>query len=227
MVRQFSVFALAILTACSGQQSDELPPASADTIQTTVAASPEEHPDSVLKDHPELTADWPREPDQLYSCQQDQRFDSEVGADSYFTLYATVWKKKNGENKFQEQRKKLTVAFSAINSMFASIQGGGTFFGHQTARIPAYVEYSIWLYAEGNGKFDKTYDFTVQKTLYIQSLRQLLKDEFSINNSLSAKDKSLMLSEVTEHIANIEYNITDLFTLRRVQEFHYSEYGYY
>ena len=105
-------------------------------------------------------------------------------------LYAYYRKKQNGEEKYESQREALLQLYHAINVIYEGLNYGGTFFGHQYKRIPAFVEYSIYLYSTNQAYFDKKYDFNLQMNLYIKLLRQYIQDEEAVNVYNSIKNKT-------------------------------------
>ncbi len=183
----------------------------------------------IIDNHPELTSDYTENPDQVYHCSGDKEgFNSEAGQDGYFILYAYFLKNKNGDKKYSERRRKLIDIYQNINSLFANFEYGGTYFGHQGARILGYAEYSVYLYKQNETySISKTYDITKQKELYIKSLRQLISDESSINFNTTGQDKIERLKKLNKIVDDIDKAITDNFYLRRTQEFHYGHYEYY
>jgi hypothetical protein len=183
----------------------------------------------IIDDHPELhSSEYAEEPDLIYHSKKDNAdFDSEVGAEVYYILYAHFLKQKNGVEKYAIQRKKLIEIFKNINSLFASFQYGGTYFGHQQSKIPAYSEYGVYQYVD-IGEPEKTYNIKKQKTYYITSLRQLIEDENEIDNeTIDKKEKAKRIKKQHKIVDEIDKLITDNFYLRQAQAFHYSKYQYY
>ncbi len=183
---------------------------------------------AIVDNHPEFYDDWVYKPDWTYHT-YGTGFGSEAGQDGYYVLYAYFLKQQNGVEKYAEQRQKLTDIYLNINCLFQQIQGGGTYFGHQYYRIPAYVEYGIYelAYCE-HGEKSKTYDIGKQKDLYIQSLRQLIKDENEIAAMhMPKEDIRERNKELQKAVDEVAKSITDIFYLRKAQEFQYSYYGYF
>ena len=183
----------------------------------------------IVNNHHEFLTDYPEDPDQTYFCRPDKtEFVSEVGQDDYYVLYAFFLKQKNGIDNCAAMRKKLIDIYTNINDLFDALQYGGTYFGHQYSRILAYAEYSVNRYSESKGGFEKTYDITKQKELYIESLRQLIDDESTIDfNTLHEEDKIQRKKELNKIVDTLNKLITDNFYLRRAQEFQYEHYEYY
>lgn len=204
----------------------------ANEIGETLEFSKQEF-NNLIDNHPEFfnayeEYGYPQDPDQAYHCNtSNNEFSSEVGQDNYYILYAYFLKQKNGVKEYAKQREKLIDIYSNINSLFGYFQYGGTFFGHQSRRIIGYAEYSIYLLPKSKEDFEKTYDITGQKTLYIKSLRQLIDDESKIDNQTFGKEKIQRTKELNKIVDELDKLITDNFYLRRAQEFHYEHYEYY
>ncbi len=183
---------------------------------------------AIVDDHPEFYDDLVYKPDWTYHTYGND-FGSEAGQDGYYVLYAYFLRQQNGVEKYAEQRQKLTEIYLNINHLFQQIQGGGTYFGHQYYRIPAYAEYGIYelAYCE-HGEKSKTYDIGKQKDLYIQSLRQLIKDENEVAAMhMPKEDIQERNKELQKAVDEVAKNIIDFFYLRKAQEFQYSYYGYF
>lgn len=183
----------------------------------------------IIDNHPELISDYIQNPDLVYPCSGEKEgFNSEAGQDGYFMLYAYFLKNKNGDKKYSERRKKLINIYQNINSLFVHFEYGGTYFGHQQARILGYAEYSVYLFKQNETyALSKTYDITKQKELYIKSLRQLINDESSIDFNTTGQEKIERTKKLNKIVDDIDLAITDNFYLRRTQDFHYGHYEYY
>jgi hypothetical protein len=179
----------------------------------------------VVDKHPEFFEDFPNDPDALYSNNKDDNFYSEAGQDNYYATYAYFLKQKNGVKKYANQREKLINIFLDINHLFGMLQYGGTYFGHQYTRILGYAEYSVYILTYGSD--EKTYDISKQKELYIKSLRQLIDDESKIDFESMGKEKIERTKELNKIVDDLNRLITDIFFLRRAQEFQYRHYQYF
>ena len=183
----------------------------------------------IINKHPELlNIKYVQNPDLLYYCNGNrEEFGSELGQDTYYILYAYFLKQKNGVEKYAERRKKLIDIYSNINSLFGYFQYGGTYFGHQSSRILGYAEFSVHLFIDNEKYISKTYDMAKEKALYINSLRQIIKDESSIDYNTLGKEKIERNNELNKIVDNINNLITDNFYLKRAQAFQYDKYEYY
>ncbi len=183
---------------------------------------------NIVDKHSEFFEEYPQNPDLAYFKNNDkEEFESEIGQDNYYSLYAYFLKQKNGVEKFSQQRQKLIDIYSNINLLFAHIEYGGTYFGHESIRILGYAEYSICLLPKSKDDISKTYDITKQKALYIKSLRQIIEDESKIDFNTLGPDKIERTQKLNKIVDVIDKLITDNFYLKRAQEFHYGHYEYY
>lgn len=182
----------------------------------------------IIDKHAEFFEEHPNKPDQAYVKINDKEdFGSEVGQDNYYTLYAYFLKQKNGEKKYEKERKNLIDIYLKINSLFQHFQYGGTYFGHQYSRILGYAEYSIYLMPKSKEDIEKTYNITRQKELYIKSLHQLIEDESKIDFYTLGREKIKRNKKLNQIVDELNELITDNFYLRRAQEFQYGHYEYY
>ena len=183
----------------------------------------------IIDKYPELlNIKYVQNPDMVYYCSGNrEEFSSEVGQDTYYILYAYFLKQKNGVEKYSERRKRLIDIYSKINSLFSYLQYGGTYFGHQSSRILGYAEFSVHLFIENEKNISKTYDIAKEKALYINSLRQIIKDESSIDFNTLGKEKADRNNELNKIVESLDNLITDNFYLKRAQAFQYDKYEYY
>ena len=177
----------------------------------------------IIKHHPELITDIASQPDIAYHQQHDINFNSELGQDDYYLLYAYLLKNKNSDIKFRQQRIKLMSIYRAINTIYDRLNNGGTYYSHQESRIPAYVEYSI-NEGKNNDYYIKTYDIVKQKSLYLNSIKQLITDELDNNADIPQTEKSQLKNKLFETVNGMNGLITNTFYLKMAQQFQYSNY---
>lgn len=152
-------------------------------------------------------------------------FGSETGQDKFYLIYTYFLKQKNGERKFNSERQNLIELYKAINGLYACLDYGGTFYGHQHIRLNAFAEYSIYLLKNNREYYDKMYDFRNQKKIYLKSLIQYVTDEESQNvynqiDLVENKPKALeRAKELEKKIDILQKLITNYFYLYQVQEF--------
>ncbi|WP_367331778.1 hypothetical protein [Sphingobacterium multivorum] len=183
--------------------------------------------DNILSNHPEFLFEETFDPTLSYHLQHDMEFNSEAGQDNYCMLYSYFLMQVNGEEKYASHRKRLFQLFSKINELFALIEQGGSYFGHQHNRLLAEVEYSIYLMPKDKSELQKPYAINKQKQLYIQSLRQLVADETANNGGIEPQWKLNQIKRLNAVIEDINQLITDNFSLRRAQYFQSNYYEYY
>ncbi len=165
----------------------------------------------------------------LPPCDGDT-FGCEVCHDTYFALYAYFLKKYSGEQLFKGKRDTLQKLYRAINYIYRSLSGGGTYFGHQDTRILGYAEYSIYRgFEKKTGKlrnfFEKPYDIKSQKALYLRSLRQMITDEVNNNyDQFLPQQRPEAFRELFKTVDEIDGLITNYFYLSETKEFEYSHY---
>ena len=203
----------------------------------TLSYSKKEFKD-IIDNFPELTSDKIYSPDISYKRNKTSvdiidslgnkdiiSFGSECGQDNYFLLYAYFLKKKNGEMKYVARRNNLIRIYNDINDIFENLNYGGTYFGHQQRRIIGYAEFAINWYSERKDFFDKSYDITKQKKLFINTLKQKISDEEDIDNNIyKQSEKEKRKKELYIIADDINNRISDNFYLKMAQEFVYEHY---
>ena len=176
---------------------------------------------SILENHPEINLHPPLHPDITYQ-KNNKEFSSETGQDVYFTIYAYNLEKHNHNTELM--RIKLIEAFHKVNSIHGAYKKGGSFFGHQKARIAAYAEFDVYSYRNRKPTYE---DFKKNKTNYIDSLK--INFEKGINKLVNTPDKakSLLLKEINLEISQLEKLIEDDIILEAARNFEQRHYNYY
>lgn len=144
-----------------------------------------------LKYYPELRLKTVIEPYLLYENRgntsnhkdPNMMFDSESGIDNYFLIYSAFLERINGLEKFNELRKSTGKIYDIQNSIEEVINGGGSAYGHNSARNYANFEFSLYNII----KEDTTYN-------YIDSVNNEINFIIKKQNFIkSEKDKSFKL----------------------------------
>jgi hypothetical protein len=177
----------------------------------------------ITKQHLELTADLTLKADVAYHQQHDINFNSEIGQDDYYRLYTYFLKSRNGDKKFEIERKTLTSIYNDINFIYRQLNSGGTYYSHMDARIFAYVEYAIYE-GKDNDYYVKTYNITQQKNFYLNSIKQLIIDELQNNSDIAETEKPQLKKKLLETVNHMNGLITNTFYLKMAQHFQYSNY---
>jgi hypothetical protein len=152
-------------------------------------------------------------------------FGSEAGKDQYYILYAWFLKNKQGIAKYAVRRKKLLEIYRTLNSIFGQLNYGGTYFGHQYARIEGYAEFAVYWFNHYPKVFERPYDMSKQKALYIEGLKQLIRDEVSIDENLFTEEaRKKRVIELFRYVNHLNKLITENFYLRMAKSFQIEKY---
>jgi hypothetical protein len=153
-------------------------------------------------------------------------FSCEVCKDGFYETYAYFLKSKNGDKKYDFQRKKLIEIFRCINEVYDDLRHGGTYFGHQYHRILGYAEYAVYKYDKDRKKYIINLQFNERKKLYIAFFRKGIFDEINNNNGdgMTGDDKVKLQKHLFKIVDKLDKLITDYFYLNNARQFQYSKY---
>ena len=175
---------------------------------------------SILENHPEINLHPPLHPEIAYQ-NNDKGFDSETGQDVYFTIYAHYLEKNNRDA--EQFRTKLIEVFHKMNSIHGVYKRGGSFFGHQKARIAAYAEFDVYSYRKRKPTLE---DLKKNKTKYIESLKVCFEKGIVKMVNTPEKSKTLLLKEINLEISQLEKLIDNDIILKAVRDFEQRHYNY-
>lgn len=175
---------------------------------------------SIVENHAEINLYPPLHPDIAYQ-NNNKGFNSETGQDVYFTIYA-YYLEKNNHNS-EQFRNKLIKAFRKLNNIHGLYKRGGSFFGHQKARIAAYAEFNVYIYREKKPTYE---DFKKNKTNYIDSLKINFEKGIKKLVNTPEKAKSMLLKEINHEISQLEKLIENDIILEAVRNFEQRHYNY-
>lgn len=175
---------------------------------------------SILENHPEINLHPPLHPEIAYQ-NNNKGFNSETGQDVYFTIYAYNLEKHN-HNK-EQFRTKLIEAFHKVNNIHGLYKRGGSFFGHQKARIAAYAEFDVYSYRKRKPTLE---DLKKNKTKYIDSLKVCFEKGIVKMVNTPDKAKALLLQEINIEISQLEKLIDNDIILKAVRDFEQRHYNY-
>jgi hypothetical protein len=175
---------------------------------------------SILENHPEINLHPPLHPEIAYQ-NNNKGFNSETGQDVYFTIYAHYLEKNNRDA--EQFRTKLIEAFHKVNSIHGVYKRGGSFFGHQKARIAAYAEFSVFNYRDKKPTYE---DFKKNKTKYIDSLKINFEKGIKKLIKTPEKTKTMLLKEINLEISQLEKLIEDDIILEAIRNFEQRHYNY-
>ena len=115
--------------------------------------------------------------------------------------------------------------FNDINVIFATLNSGGTFFGHQVNRIYAYAEFAVYENSRQQKTFNDNLDFRKQKTAYLNELRKKIMTQVAADPELNnAADRSERQQFLLSYLAELDKLISDDFYLDKVREFQHGLY---
>ncbi|MEZ2442256.1 hypothetical protein AB6805_11065 [Chitinophaga sp. RCC_12] len=175
---------------------------------------------SILKRNPVFMEKYPTSPAEAYanlwchSIPEDARFGGEAGQDEFYLLYSYFWKKKNVNQ--QQRRERLLRLYRYVNEIYGELHHGGTYFGHQYKRIPAYVEYDLYCL----DPVDSLPGYKNIRSLYIGLFKEEIKSKISVENDIDPAAEEKLLGKVDE-LAPL---MTDYVDLMLVRKFQYSNY---
>lgn len=144
----------------------------------------------IIVERDEFFSDVFKDPDLTYEsylkANNDNRFSSQFGADTYYQCYAYFLKKKYNSEAYSNKRSKLVELYQSINKAYALMARGGSGFAHNIPRIYAYVEWDIYNhYVLNDLDENSATNFLAEKELYIVSNNKILElNEFKNNETL-------------------------------------------
>ena len=189
------------------------------SIRDTFKFSKEEFK-SILENHPEINLHPPLHPEIAYQ-NNDKGFNSETGQDVYFTIYAHYLEKNNRDA--EQFRTKLIEVFHKVNGIHGVYKRGGSFFGHQKARITAYAEFDVYSY---KNKKPTTEDFNINKEKFIERLKINFEKRIVKMVNSTENTKALLLQEINIEISELEKLIDNDIILKAVRDFEQRHYNY-
>jgi hypothetical protein len=100
--------------------------------------------------------------------------------DQFYVQYYYLMRKRNGEGFWTEPREKLQTIMMLLNDLSLCEAITGTYHGHDISGILAKTEYEIYILKDNPRLLLDHYNMSKQIHLYIETLRQWVRDE---NNS--------------------------------------------
>lgn len=175
---------------------------------------------SIVDDHLEINLYPPLHPDIAYQNNY-KGFNSETGQDVYHTIYAYYLEKNN--HNAEQFRTKLIEAFHKVNSIHGVYKRGGSFFGHQKARIAAYAEFVVYSFRHRKPTLEY---FKKNKSKYIDSLKVNFEKGIVKMVNTPEKGKTLLLKDINLEISQLEKLIDNDIMLEAVRDFEQKYYNY-
>jgi hypothetical protein len=110
-----------------------------------------------------------------------------------------------------------------VNNIHGLYKRGGSFFGHQKARITAYAEFDVYSYRKRKPTLE---DLKKNKTKYIDSLKVCFEKGIVKMVNTPEKAKALLLQEINIEISQLEKLIDNDIILKAVRDFEQRHYNY-
>lgn len=176
----------------------------------------------IIDKHPEFFFSSPLNLDDAYRLNGSD-FGSEVGQDTYCQLYAYFLSQKNISKEVMVNKERLTKIYNTINEIYWYIQHGGTFFVHKYRRIPAFVEFTLFMNSLNDNAEINPYFIKVKHT-YIKSLRESVVQGVNLNDEFLESERPERKKEINVVVNELDSLITNIQYLRQAQKFHYSYY---
>lgn len=151
-------------------------------------------------------------------------FDSEVGQDAFYLLYAYFLQEVNGRNKYNRERRELTSAYHGINKLKSYYQYGGTYFTHMYDRIYGYSEYSIYTLDKS---LNNKNGAVAGKSAFILMLKRVYAEKLDEDGDTPPHEKPEKLKRMMEMIDSIGNNIHNAYILKEVKQFYSDHYNYW
>lgn len=142
-------------------------------------------------------------------------FNSEIGMDGYYVIYAWFLTKKMSAAA-RSRAEKLAEIYRTINSISNRLERGGTRFGHMYRRIAGISLYDGYMYA--HRKLPASTHFAADKKAFINTLKKYIHQRTDADIKILEADeevKTLILARATK-LNNL---ITDSYDLKMAKEF--------
>lgn len=170
----------------------------------------------IKKDHPEFFSKKIESPEILWRKFSEKQNDpSLTNKDSYFVYYAHFFQLKNVNPHHISARKKAIQNYLIINDIGRGLKQGGTYFGHEVTRIPAFAEFNLLEILEGKVEDVSKNEFDYRKMKIIGSIKYQIQNREPLEYGTDIKEWN------SEHLLNIlgdlENSITSVIDLILVE----------
>lgn len=159
-------------------------------------------------------------PDSLYKQQHailSDHFLGESGQDLYCAWYAYIIAQSNKDPHYHVDYEAVSRLFLCVKEMLRTVSSGGSGFGHESYRIPAYVSYYIYTYnkqmALPNNKISSKEIEEIVDTLW--QLISIYNEDVPIRK---LAEKFKYVDHVTEYLKSLVFNPMYLYCLQNYME---------
>jgi hypothetical protein len=174
----------------------------------------------LIDSFPELFQEQALTPDEASDTASKRKLIRCLADEDYFYIqYYYLMRKKNGEGFWSEPRKKLQTILFLLNDLSLCEAITGTYHAHDISRILAKTEYEMYLLKKNPRLLHDHYDMTRQIRLYIEILRQWVRDENNFQIDYVGADRAPREREFQTIVDKLERNITNAYYLNQAQEY--------
>lgn len=142
--------------------------------------------------------------------------------DYFYIEYYYLMRKRNGEGFWTQPREKLQTILMLLNDLSLCEAISGSYHGHDISRILAKTEYEIYLLKNKQHVLHDHYNKNAQIHLYIETLRQWVRDENNHQIDYEGAERIKREKEFQRIVDKLERVITYGYYLDHAQEYFYN-----
>jgi hypothetical protein len=141
----------------------------------------------------------------------------------YFDIeYYYLMRKRNGEGFWSEPREKLQTILLLLNDLSLCEAISGTYHGHDISGILAKTEYEIYILKDNPRLLLDHYNMSRQIHLYIETLRQWVRDENNHQIDYEGADRIKREKEYLVIVDKLERAISNGYYLNHARDYFYN-----
>jgi len=180
--------------------------------------------------YPEIfTSTQPNHPDTAYEIGKqlpgfENDFGGNEGKNQFYLVYAQHLQKLNLNDFAKEYRIKFQELYQSINRINGLIDNKTSYYTTMQTHLIAYAEFSLYEFSQIDQAKFETIDVPKQRKFFIKSILIKVKTKNQQLNLTSSPSFSKNQELIANEIKKIENLITDGYTLKVSQVFHYKYY---
>ncbi len=180
-------------------------------VNHMVDSFPELFQEQMLKPSEASDHAWKRN---IVKCMADE--------DQFYIQYYYLMRKRNGEGFWTEPREKLQIILMLLNDLSLCEAISGTYHGHDISRILAKTEYEIYLLKDNPRLLLDHYNMSRQIHLYIETLRQWVRDENNFQIDYEGAERIKREKEYLVIVDKLERAISNGYYLNHARDYFYN-----
>ncbi|HEY4540047.1 MAG TPA: hypothetical protein VIG94_08575 [Faecalibacter sp.] len=191
-------------------------------IQMDTRTMEEKYPDVFTKtkaNHPDTAYEIGRKTKGFSSD-----FIGDQGKLQFYLIYAQHLQKLNTENPYSTYRKQFIALYQSINHVNQLIDTQVGYYEQMQSMLIAYAEYSIYEINTIDQSRLGPIDVDKQKKFFIKSIQQKIKTKNQNLHLNNLPNYSKNQNRLAEELKKIDELITDAYSLKVAQVFHYTYY---